>query len=83
MELNGANDYLSVEEAAAFLRVPQPYLRRVLREYGLGELLRASMSKQVKIRRADLEKLHIDRRETAARRQAPAAHEPPAHRGAA
>ena len=70
MELYGPNDYLSVEEAAGYLGVPQPYLRRLLREYGLGELLRASMSKQVKIRRADLDKLRVSRREAPRRRGA-------------
>jgi hypothetical protein len=32
-------------------------MRRLLRQYGFGDLLRASMRKEITIRREDLEKL--------------------------
>ncbi len=50
-------DYLTVREASKLLGVSPGQVRRVLREYGLGEFMRASVSKEVLIRREDLEKI--------------------------
>jgi excisionase family DNA binding protein len=68
MNFESADDYLSIEEAAAFLGVQPSYVRRLLRQFGLGELTRATMTRQVRIRRGDLEKLHVDRRQSPGRR---------------
>jgi hypothetical protein len=50
-------DYVTLEEAGRSLGLSGPQMRRLLRQYGLGDLLRASMRKEITIRREDLEKL--------------------------
>ncbi len=52
-------EYLTVEQAAAYLEVTPAAVRRLLRQYGLGEFLRASISKQVLIRREDLDSIDL------------------------
>jgi len=52
-------EYLTIEQAAAYLNVTPATIRRLLRQHGLGEFLRASISKQVLIRRADLDAMDI------------------------
>ena len=54
-------DYLTVEQAAACLGVKPAAVRRLLRQYGMGEFLRASLSKQVLIRKQDLLDAHTAR----------------------
>lgn len=51
-------DYLTIEQAAAYLDVPRGSIRRLLRQHGLGEFLRSSIGKQVLIKREDLD--HLD-----------------------
>jgi hypothetical protein len=58
-----SDDYLTIPEAARSLGMTPGQLRRVLRQFGLGELLRASMRKQVMIKRSDLQKLRAAGRE--------------------
>jgi hypothetical protein len=58
------NDYLTIDEAARSLGLTAGQMRRVLRRYGFGDLLRASMRKQITIRRTDLQKLRAAVRET-------------------
>jgi excisionase family DNA binding protein len=57
-------DFLTVEQAAAYLGVGRAYLHRLLRQHGLGEFLRASIGRQVLISRDDLDKLRptVDKR---------------------
>ena len=63
-------EYLTVEEASAYLGVTPAYLRRVLREHGLGEFIRASLRKQILIRKSDLGKLRAPGRRPLRRRGA-------------
>ncbi len=53
--------YLTVEQAAAYMGVTTGAIRRLLRQYGMGEFLRASISKQVLIRREDLDAIDLSR----------------------
>jgi len=56
------SEYLTLDQACAYLGVAPAYLRRLLREHGLGEFLRASMKRQVLLRRTDLDRLASSRR---------------------
>jgi excisionase family DNA binding protein len=50
-------EFLTIEQSAAYLNVPQVTIRRLLRQYGMGEFVRAAISRQVLIRRSDLDRL--------------------------
>jgi hypothetical protein len=50
------DEYLTIGQASAVFRVSPAQIRRVLRAYGLGDFVRASMRKDVRVRRQDLEK---------------------------
>ena len=52
-------EYLTIEQAAAYLEVTPAAIRRLLRQHGLGEFLRASISKQVMLRREDLDAIDL------------------------
>ena len=52
-------EFLTVEQAAAYLHVTPSAIRRLLRQHGLGDFLRASISKQVMIRRQDLDAIDL------------------------
>jgi excisionase family DNA binding protein len=52
-------EYLTIEQAAAYLNVTPAAIRRLLRQHGLGDFLRASISRQVLIRRADLDAMDL------------------------
>jgi hypothetical protein len=52
--------YLTIEQAAAYAGVTPGAIRRLLRQYGMGEFVRASISKQVLIRRVDLDALDLN-----------------------
>jgi excisionase family DNA binding protein len=54
-------EYMTIEEAAGYLGVSPVTIRRLLRQHGLGEFLRASMNKQVRIRKADLDAIDVAR----------------------
>jgi excisionase family DNA binding protein len=53
-------EYLTIEQAAAYRGVTVATIRRVLRAYGLTEFTRASMGKQVLIKRTDLDEMSLD-----------------------
>lgn len=55
--MDAQDDYITIEEAARSLGLTTAQLRRVLRQYGFGDLLRASMRKRIMIRRSELQKL--------------------------
>ena len=55
MTTNTHPEYMSVEQAAAYLEVTPGAIRRLLRQHGLGDFLRASSGKQLLIRREDLD----------------------------
>lgn len=52
-------EYMTVQQAAAYLDVTPATIRRLLRQYGLGEFLRASMNKQVMLRKEDLDAMDV------------------------
>jgi excisionase family DNA binding protein len=52
-------EFLTIEQAAAYLEVTAAAIRRLLRQHGLGDFLRASISKQVLIRREDLDAIDL------------------------
>jgi excisionase family DNA binding protein len=52
-------EYLTIEQAAAYLNVTPAVIRRLLRQHGLGDFVRASISRQVLIRRADLDAIDL------------------------
>ena len=52
-------EYLTIEQAAAYLATTPAAIRRLLRQHGLGDFLRASISKQVMIRREDLDAIDV------------------------
>ena len=53
-------EYLTIEQAAAYRGVSVATIRRVLRAYGLTEFTRASIGKQVLIKRTDLDEMSLD-----------------------
>lgn len=52
-------EYLTIEQAAAYLNTTPAAVRRLLRQFGLGEFVRASISRQVLIRREDLDAIDV------------------------
>jgi hypothetical protein len=48
-------EYLTIEQAAAYLSMRPAQVRKLLREFGLGEFTRAQIGKEVKI-----SKRHLD-----------------------
>lgn len=54
---DGPQDYLTLQQASAYLGVTPAQLRRVLRSHGLGAALRAAAGKEVLLRRQDLDGL--------------------------
>jgi hypothetical protein len=54
MAASPGDEYLTLDQACAEFGLQRSYLRRLLREYGMGEFLRASIRKEVLIRRQDL-----------------------------
>jgi excisionase family DNA binding protein len=57
MDIDPFPEYLTIEQAAAYLAVRPSQVRRLLREFGLGEFMRAQMGKDVTIRKQDLDVL--------------------------
>jgi DNA-binding MurR/RpiR family transcriptional regulator len=54
-------EYLTIEQAAAYLDVSPAQVRRILRLFGLGEFTRAQMAKRVLISKKHLADLHVTR----------------------
>jgi excisionase family DNA binding protein len=65
MALDPYPEYLTIEQAAVYLNVTPASVRRLLRQYGLGEFVRASIGKQVLIRRADLDSIDLGKAQPA------------------
>ena len=63
-------EYLTIEQAAAYRGVPVSTIRRLLRQYGLTEFARASLGKQVLIKRTDLDEMTIEAPSRTKRRSA-------------
>ncbi|HWO72539.1 MAG TPA: helix-turn-helix domain-containing protein [Dehalococcoidia bacterium] len=57
MNVDPFPEYLTIEQAAAYLSVSPGQVRRLLREFGMGEFVRAQIGKEVTIRKRDLEAL--------------------------
>jgi excisionase family DNA binding protein len=51
-------EYVTVEQAATYLGVSPASVRRLLRLFGMGELIRASIGKEVLISKEHLAALH-------------------------
>lgn len=54
MNVDPFPEYLTIEQAAAYLSVSPGQVRRLLREFGMGEFVRAQIGKEVTIRKRDL-----------------------------
>lgn len=63
--VNEENDYLSLEEAARYLRASTDDLLAILEEHGLTSFLSDSIGRDFTIRRGDLAGLHGHIRESA------------------
>ena len=70
MDRKPDEEYLTIEEASEHLGVTPGYLRRVLREHGLGEFMRASLGRGILIRKSDLANLRTQGRRLRGRRGA-------------
>ena len=57
MNIDPFPEYLTIEEAAAYLSLRPAQVRKLLREFGLSEFTRAQIGKEVKIRKAHLDAL--------------------------
>ncbi len=55
MENDFFPEYMTIEQAAAYLSVKPAQVRKLLRDFGLSEFTRAQIGKEVKIRRQDLD----------------------------
>jgi excisionase family DNA binding protein len=55
MNIDPFPDYLTIEQAAAYLSMKPAQVRKLLREFGLSEFTRAQIGKEVKI-----SKQHLD-----------------------
>lgn len=63
MNIDPFPDYLTIEQAAAYLKMRPAQVRKLLREFGLGEFTRAQIGKEVKISKAHLDALVPGHRE--------------------
>jgi excisionase family DNA binding protein len=55
MNIDPFPDYMTIEQAAAYLSMRPAQVRKLLREFGLGEFTRAQIGKEVRI-----SKQHLD-----------------------
>ena len=55
MNIDPFPEYLTIEQAAAYLSMRPAQVRKLLREFGLSEFMRAQIGKEVKI-----SKQHLD-----------------------
>jgi excisionase family DNA binding protein len=55
MNVDPFPDYLTIEQAAAYLSMKPAQVRKLLREFGLSEFTRAQIGKEVKISKQHLE----------------------------
>ncbi len=55
MNIDPFPDYLTIEQAAAYLSMRPAQVRKLLREFGLSEFTRAQIGKEVKISKEHLD----------------------------
>jgi excisionase family DNA binding protein len=55
MNIDPFPDYLTIDQAAAYLSMKPAQVRKLLREFGLSEFTRAQIGKEVKIRKEHLD----------------------------
>jgi excisionase family DNA binding protein len=55
MNVDPFPEYLTIEQAAAYLSMRPAQVRKLLREFGLSEFTRAQIGKEVKIRKEHLD----------------------------
>lgn len=65
-----ADAYITLEEAAALLRVPEEWLLRILDDFGLTPALRDVIRRPLRLREADLRALQKALRQETPRRGA-------------
>lgn len=61
MEYDPFPEYLTIEQAAAYLSVKPAQVRKLLREFGLGEFMRAQIGKEVRISKQHLDAIAQNR----------------------
>jgi excisionase family DNA binding protein len=76
MNIDPFPEYLTIEQAAAYLNKKPAQVRKMLREFGLSEFTRAQIGKEVKISKAHLDAL-------AGHQEAPRSQPAPRRRGGA
>jgi excisionase family DNA binding protein len=73
MNIDPFPDYLTIEQAAAYLSVKPAQVRKLLREFGLSEFMRAQIGKEVRIKKEHLAVIMASRPARAAARRGGAA----------
>lgn len=67
MNIDPFPDFLTIEQAAAYLSVKPAQVRKLLREFGLSEFTRAQIGKEVRIKKEHLDLLAANRQVRPAR----------------
>lgn len=57
MNIDPFPEYMTIEQAAAYLSVKPAQVRKLLREFGLSEFMRAQIGKEVRLKKEHLELL--------------------------
>ncbi|HLG11149.1 MAG TPA: helix-turn-helix domain-containing protein [Dehalococcoidia bacterium] len=74
MNIDPFPEYMTIEQAAAYLSVKPAQVRKLLREFGLSEFTRAQIGKEVRLKKEHLELLMAGSpAKTAAKRRSRAA----------
>ncbi|HWC28799.1 MAG TPA: helix-turn-helix domain-containing protein [Dehalococcoidia bacterium] len=61
MNIDPFPEYMTIEQAAAYLQVKPAQVRKLLREFGLSEFMRSQIGKEVRIKKEHLEVLMAGR----------------------
>ena len=69
MNIDPFPEYMTIEQAAAYLSVKPAQVRKLLRDFGLSEFMRAQIGKEVTIKKEHLEALMAGRPAKAAARR--------------
>jgi excisionase family DNA binding protein len=73
MNIDPFPEYLTIEQAAAYLSVKPAQVRKLLREFGMSEFMRAQIGKDVRLKKEHLELLVASRQAASPRRRGGAA----------
>jgi len=58
MNIDPFPEYLTIEQAAAYLSLKPAQVRKLLREFGLSEFTRAQIGKEVRIKKEHLDAIN-------------------------